>query len=119
MALPLLVMGAGFGMVFAPLTDAILSDVPREHAGSASGLINTTNQLGNAFGLALVSVAFTGATPVIAFEHAMFWTVGALAVVVALMAALPRRAARTVEAVDGAAAVEAADGSAKPAALVG
>ncbi|MFI0901739.1 MFS transporter [Streptomyces sp. NPDC020983] len=97
MALPLLVMGAGMGMVFSPLTDAVLSDVPQEHAGSASGLINTTNQLGNAFGLALVSVAFTGPTPVRAFEHAMFWMVGALAVVVTLMAALPRRASRTAE----------------------
>jgi EmrB/QacA subfamily drug resistance transporter len=103
MALPLLVMGAGMGMVFAPLTDAVLSDVPQEHAGSASGLINTTNQLGNAFGLALVSVAFTGPTPVRAFEHAMFWVVGALAVVVTLMTALPRRAARTAEAADAAA----------------
>lgn len=93
MALPLLVMGAGMGMVFAPLTDAVLSEVPKEHAGSASGLINTTNQLGNAFGLALVSVAFTGSTPVHAFGHAMFWMVGALAVVVVLMGALPRRSA--------------------------
>jgi MFS family permease len=97
MALPLLVMGGGMGMVFSPLTDAVLSDVPQEHAGSASGLINTTNQLGNAFGLALVSVAFTGPTPVRAFEHAMFWMVGALAIVATLMTALPRRAARGAE----------------------
>ena len=113
MALPLLVMGAGMGMVFSPLTDAVLSDVPQEHAGSASGLINTTNQLGNAFGLALVSVAFTGPTPVRAFEHAMFWMVGALAVVFALMTALPRRTARTAEATESA---EAAGQAAEPAA---
>lgn len=94
MALPLLVMGAGMGMIFAPLTDAVLSDVPKQHAGSASGLINTTNQLGNAFGLALVSVAFTGSTVVHAFGHAMLWMVGALAVVTVLMGALPRRGAQ-------------------------
>ncbi|MEZ0066921.1 EmrB/QacA subfamily drug resistance transporter [Streptacidiphilus sp. MAP12-20] len=98
MALPLVVMGAGMGMIFAPLTDAILSEVPKEHAGSASGLINTTNQLGNAFGLALVSVAFTGSTVVHAFGHAMLWMVGALAVVVLLMAALPKRGAHAPEA---------------------
>ena len=112
MALPLLVMGAGMGMVFSPLTDAVLSDVPQEHAGSASGLINTTNQLGNAFGLALVSVAFTGPTPVRAFEHAMFWMVGALAIVVALMTALPRRTARTAEVTE---ATEATGQAAEPA----
>jgi hypothetical protein len=38
-----------------------------------------------------------------AFEHAMFWMVGALAVVVTLMTALPRRAARTAEAAGAAA----------------
>lgn len=97
MALPLLVMGAGMGMVFSPLTDAILSQVPQEHAGSASGLINTTNQLGNAFGLALVSLAFTGSTPVHAFGHALLWTAGALAVVVVLMAALPKRTAHAAQ----------------------
>jgi MFS family permease len=113
MALPLLVMGAGMGMIFSPLTDAVLSDVPQDHAGSASGLINTTNQLGNAFGLALVSVAFTGSTPIRAFEHAMLWMVGALAIAAVLMTALPRRAARTPEPADHAA------GTAKAPALAG
>jgi predicted MFS family arabinose efflux permease len=60
MALPLVVMGAGMGLIFAPLTDTILSEVPREHAGSASGLINTVQQMGNALGLGLVSVVFFG-----------------------------------------------------------
>jgi EmrB/QacA subfamily drug resistance transporter len=99
MALPLLVMGAGMGMIFSPLTDAVLSEVPKQHAGSASGLINTTNQLGNAFGLALVSVAFTGPTVIRSFGHAMVWMVGALAVVTVLMAALPKRGAQAAEAV--------------------
>ncbi|MGW5354615.1 MFS transporter [Streptomyces sp. NPDC004031] len=113
MALPLVVMGLGMGMIFSPLTDAVLSDVPQEHAGSASGLINTTNQLGNAFGLALVSLAFTGSTPVRAFEHAMLWMVGALVVVAVLMTALPRRAARAAE------AAAPADEAAKAPALAG
>ncbi len=60
MALPLVVMGVGMGLIVAPLTDAILSEVPREHAGSASGLINTVQQMGNALGLGLVSVVFFG-----------------------------------------------------------
>ncbi|MQS34628.1 MFS transporter [Streptomyces katsurahamanus] len=60
MAVPLVVMGLGMGLIVAPLTDAILSEVPREHAGSASGLISTVQQTGTALGLGLVSVVFFG-----------------------------------------------------------
>ncbi|WP_241833371.1 MFS transporter [Streptomyces caatingaensis] len=104
MALPLVVMGAGMGLIVAPLTEAVIAEVPREHAGSASGLINTVQQLGNAVGLGLVSVVFFGvldegavakgraATAFAdAFRHAMWWVAGLLGVVLALMYALPRR----------------------------
>ncbi|WP_232247423.1 MFS transporter [Kitasatospora azatica] len=112
MALPLVVMGAGMGLIVAPLTDAVLGEVPREHAGSASGLINTTQQLGNALGLSLVSVTFftvvDGAAPgqpagVVfghAFSHALWWLVGALAVVFLLMFALPAKATSRQEPVE-------------------
>ncbi|WP_051965839.1 MFS transporter [Kitasatospora mediocidica] len=105
MALPLVVMGASMGLIVAPLTDSVLSDVPREHSGSASGLINTTQQLGNALGLGLVSVAFftvvdsadlahspVSAVFTDAFTHAMWWVVGGLLAMSALMLALPRKA---------------------------
>ncbi|GAA4860005.1 MFS transporter [Kitasatospora terrestris] len=103
MALPLVVMGLGMGLIVAPLTDAVLSEVPQEHAGSASGLINTTGQLGMALGLGLSSVAFFGVVDrrgmvegvfVDAFEHAMWWVAIGLLAVFALMTALPRRTAR-------------------------
>ncbi|MGW0626605.1 MFS transporter [Streptomyces sp. NPDC002758] len=109
MALPLVVMGAGMGLIVAPLTDAVLSEVPREHAGSASGLINTVQQMGNALGLGLVSVVFFGAiadrlTPaqvgpafVNAFEHALGWVAAVLGVIFLLMFALPKRPAQHVE----------------------
>jgi EmrB/QacA subfamily drug resistance transporter len=109
MALPLVVMGAGMGLIVAPLTDAVLSDVPREHAGSASGLINTVQQMGNALGLGLVSVVFFGSiddrlTPaqvgpafVNAFQHALGWVAAVMGVIFLLMFALPRRAAQQVE----------------------
>jgi MFS family permease len=119
MALPLLVMGAGMGMIFSPLTDAVLSEVPKGHAGSASGLINTTNQLGNAFGLALVSVAFTGGTVVHSFAHAMLWMFGGLAVVIVLMAALPKRGAHVPETVAVGGSADAAGRGAEEPALVG
>lgn len=109
MALPLVVMGAGMGLIVAPLTDAVLSEVPREHAGSASGLINTVQQMGNALGLGLVSVVFFGsiddhlARPQVgpafvnAFQHALGWVAGVLGVIFLLMFALPKRPAQHVE----------------------
>ncbi|WP_030250219.1 MFS transporter [Streptomyces sp. NRRL S-455] len=109
MALPLVVMGIGMGLIFAPLTDAILSEVPREHAGSASGLINTVQQMGNALGLGLVSVVFFGTIgdhlslnqigPAFghAFENALGWVAAVMGVIFLLMFALPKRPALHVE----------------------
>ncbi len=109
MALPLVVMGVGMGLIVAPLTDAILSEVPREHSGSASGLINTVQQMGYALGLGLVSVVFFGELGddllpaqlgpafVDAFQHAMGWVAGVMTVIFLLMFALPKRPAQHVE----------------------
>ncbi|WP_328538251.1 MFS transporter [Streptomyces sp. NBC_00344] len=103
MALPLTVMGLGMGLIVAPLTDAVLSDVPKEHAGSASGLINTVQQMGNALGLGLVSVVFFGSISdrlapsqvggafADAFMHSLWWVVAVLGVIFLLMFALPKR----------------------------
>ncbi len=110
MALPLIVMGLGMGLIVAPLTDAVLSEVPKEHSGSASGLINTTGQTGNAFGIGLVSVVFFGVIDdkvesargaqsaigpayVDAFQSALGWVVGVLLVIFLLMFALPKKTA--------------------------
>ncbi|MFG2665524.1 MFS transporter [Streptomyces sp. NPDC048387] len=100
MAAPLIVMGAGMGLIVAPLNDTILSQVPREHAGSASGLINTTGQMGNALGLALTSVVFFGSIDddrvlgvpyVEAFRGALWWVVAVLVLIFAVMFVLPRK----------------------------
>ncbi|WP_198664457.1 MFS transporter [Jiangella endophytica] len=57
-ALPMMLVGAGQGLAFAPLTDAGLAGVAPADAGAASGLVNTAHQLGMALGLAvLVAVA--------------------------------------------------------------
>ncbi|HET9172773.1 MAG TPA: MFS transporter [Actinospica sp.] len=54
----LFVMGLGVGLVVAPLMDFALTDVPHESAGSASGAINMTWQLGTTVGIAIVGVIF-------------------------------------------------------------
>jgi fucose permease len=47
--------GAGMGLSFVPVTIASLTGVERSEAGVASGLVNTSRQIGGAIGLAAVS----------------------------------------------------------------
>ncbi|RZL80484.1 MAG: MFS transporter [Rhodococcus sp. (in: high G+C Gram-positive bacteria)] len=63
-ALPMVLIGAGQGLAFAPLTAAGIAGVTARDAGAASGLVNTAHQLGSALGLGiLVTVSATaGAT---------------------------------------------------------
>ncbi|CAN5124051.1 MFS transporter [soil metagenome] len=60
----MLLNGISAGLAFMPITVLILSDVEPEHAGSASGLLQTFQQLGGAIGLAvIVSVYAAGSVP--------------------------------------------------------
>jgi EmrB/QacA subfamily drug resistance transporter len=54
----LIVTGAGFGLMVAPIGMFTIAEVPVEQAGSASGLFNTTTQLANAIGIALLGTLF-------------------------------------------------------------
>jgi EmrB/QacA subfamily drug resistance transporter len=54
----LVVTGAGFGLMVAPIGMFTIAEVPVEQAGSASGLFNTTTQLANAIGIALLGTLF-------------------------------------------------------------
>jgi EmrB/QacA subfamily drug resistance transporter len=54
-ALPMVLVGAGQGLAFAPLTSAGIAGVAPRDAGAASGLVNTAHQLGMALGLAVLS----------------------------------------------------------------
>ncbi|MFF2779885.1 MFS transporter [Streptomyces sp. NPDC058052] len=108
----LVVMGLGMGLIVAPLTDAVLSEVPKEHAGSASGLINMTGQMGNAIGLGLVSVVFFGTFDeerlrqapqevtsafTDAFRNSLGWAAVVLAGIFLVMFALPARPKQHLE----------------------
>jgi EmrB/QacA subfamily drug resistance transporter len=59
----LLLGGLGMGMVAPTLMDVILAGVPERDAGSASGVVNTSMQVGGALGVAVVGAVFFGALP--------------------------------------------------------
>ncbi len=51
---PAIVAGAGMGMTFAPMTTVAMRNIEPRMAGAASGVLNTTRQLGAAIGSAVV-----------------------------------------------------------------
>jgi MFS family permease len=101
---PSLVIGAGLALAFVALTVASSSGVNEDHHGIAGGLINMTQQIGGAIGLAIATAVATsqahGAIPDAAtltdgFRSALLVSAGiAAAAILATVALLPR-AART------------------------
>lgn len=59
---PLILFGIGLGLSFVPMTLAATQGVPPHQAGLASGLINTTRQVGGAVGLAALATAASSVT---------------------------------------------------------
>ena len=57
-----LVIAIGMGFSFVPISIAALAGVQPSEAGLASGLINTTQQIGGALGIAALSAVATSAT---------------------------------------------------------
>jgi EmrB/QacA subfamily drug resistance transporter len=118
--------GAGMAFSFVPVTIASLKGVERADAGIASGLVNTSRQIGGAIGLAAASAIATTSTSHFARAHAsvtdaeaiqhglqsaLYVLAGLLvagAVVAATFVAAPRREAAPVEAVDEALVLEEA-----------
>jgi EmrB/QacA subfamily drug resistance transporter len=85
----LVLVGAGMGLVLAPLASTILQSLEPERAGAASGMLTTMQNVGNAIGVAVTGVIFFGALHsgyATAFELAA----GELAVLLVGVAALTR-----------------------------
>jgi EmrB/QacA subfamily drug resistance transporter len=88
-----LMMGVGMAFSFIPMSIAALAGVQPHEAGLASGLINTSQQVGGALGVAIAStVAFTHMKTLLASGHEAasaqvsgfslgFWVIGAFAAV--------------------------------------
>jgi EmrB/QacA subfamily drug resistance transporter len=58
----MIILGVGMGMSFVPVTIAGTSGVAPEDSGLASGLLNTTQQVGGSLGLAILSSIATSRT---------------------------------------------------------
>lgn len=56
----LLVTGIGMGLLMAPFFDIVLASVEQHETGSASGTMTAVQQLGGAFGVAILGTVFFG-----------------------------------------------------------
>jgi hypothetical protein len=86
---PYLTFALGIAFTFVPVTIAAFAGVVPQLAGLASGLLNTTQQIGGAIGVAVASTIFTsraesllesGHDPASAFTSGYHWAFLALAV---------------------------------------
>ena len=93
----LLIQGCGLGMVMAPLVATVLAGLPAQHAGVASGVIATMQQVGNALGVALIGILYYGVEPHTAV-HAFGASLVYLFVLATAVALLYRRFSRAASA---------------------
>ena len=104
---PFFVVGAGGAFSFVPISIGGLTGVAEHEAGLASGLLNTSQQLGGAIGVAIAStVAATHLKTLLARGdatrtaltggfHWAFWVSGAIALLAPLATALILRGKRS------------------------
>ena len=100
LAAPLAVTGYGMGMVFVPMFDVILAGVAPHELGSASGLLESVQQLSMSVGIAVIGTVLFGNLGVsrgpLAFmgaaNHALLVAVGFLLAAGAAVCWLPKHA---------------------------
>ncbi|RLV49815.1 MFS transporter [Nocardioides mangrovicus] len=92
----LAVFGLGMGMIFVPLFSIIISEVEDHEVGSASGLLESLQQLGASLGVAVLATLFFDrlelGRPLVAAQDTLLAVVGAIAIAWLLGWLLPRRA---------------------------
>jgi EmrB/QacA subfamily drug resistance transporter len=59
---PMILFGTGMGLAFVPLTTSALAGVRPEDSGAASSMVNVTQQVGGALGLAVLVTVFGAAS---------------------------------------------------------
>lgn len=94
----LTVDGIGMGLLTAPLVATVVGGMDPRHAGAASGVLSTANQVGNTIGVAAIGAIFYGALGPGAdykgaFELSLVAVAAVSLVVAALVQLLPGRSA--------------------------
>jgi MFS family permease len=100
---PLLLAGLGTGMTIAPNQDFVLATVPRQEAGTAAGILGTSQRVGTAVGIAVIGTVLFGTLKFTAGPHrvatafthsaqlALAANLGFMVVALILVLALPRK----------------------------
>jgi EmrB/QacA subfamily drug resistance transporter len=94
-----LAIGLGIGTAFMPLLTIAMADVPAQDAGLGSGIVNVSQQVAGALGLAILGTIATSHTATLVGEHHalagalvsgyhLAFTIGAAAVAVGIVVAL-------------------------------
>jgi MFS family permease len=65
----LLIMGLGFGLIFASAVNSATAGVPRQDSGVASALVNTMQQVGGSIGISVLSTIAASATTSYLITH--------------------------------------------------
>src|SRR5207237_7585324 len=93
---PMLLLGIGAGLAFPALTILAMADATPSDAGLASGILNTTTQVGAALGLAVLATLSTNRTSelvgagqsavsALSDGYHFAWAVGAALVIVSIV----------------------------------
>lgn len=69
--IPIILLGVGNAFVWSPNSATSMRTVPRDRVGAASGVYNTTRQVGSVVGAAVISVAMQIGVARGSFENAM------------------------------------------------
>jgi EmrB/QacA subfamily drug resistance transporter len=103
----LAVFGTGMGMIFVPLFSIIMGEIGDDEVGSASGLLESSQQLGASLGVAVLATLFfstisvprggthgalAAARPLLAAQRTLLLTLALIVVAFAVGWLLPRRA---------------------------
>jgi predicted MFS family arabinose efflux permease len=92
----LLLVGAGIGLCFTPLTSTVLSGIDPSGAGAASGAMSTMQQVGYALGVAVTGLIFFASSDDVgrAFELSLLQLTALAIAIIAMTRLLPRAASR-------------------------
>ncbi len=95
----LFVAGLGNGLGLSPLVGTVIAGLAPQESGAGAGIVTTTLQVGNAFGIAIMGLLFFAVlgngAPGASYAHAFAMTLPACAALLLCAAVLVRRLPRT------------------------